>query len=794
VTPLAPSDLRRSLRRTRLAVRLAVLSAALAGFVVCGVFIALSVQVRASTRQLFSDELSRSQRTLAELQRENRRRLVLTAALLADSPNLRSAIATYRVERQSNRVVRSDLSATVQRELDRLGRDLNAGAVLATDEEGRVFAGYVRSGVPLPPGFDLSRLPAVKHALDPAFVTDRGEPYLAGLELGDGYFAVGVAPLILDGYTIGTLVFGQQVDSTLVRTLRNAFDGQVVASAGTHVIAATIPGAERATRVLDSAATGRAIGIDDQEYLAAVLPMGRTQRGNELRLTLLQPLTPAVRTLTARLRRDFVLYGALAVLLAALGAAMLSRSLLRPLRAFIATIRSGASDGRIDQPFDASEASQEIRVLNESFTQLMGALDRERSQLERRGTELAAANAVLTDEIAQRERAEQALRESEAQLRQSQKLESIGTLAGGIAHDFNNLLTVISGFTQLAMGRLGKTHDVTQDLKEVKEAAERASGLTRQLLAFSRKQVLQPRVLDLTETVAEMQDMLRRLIGSHIGLRVMHDGRPTRMKADPSQLEQVLMNLVVNARDAMPDGGAITVTTSCELDPAAGWRVVLRVQDTGTGMSPAVRERIFEPFYTTKEPGKGTGLGLATVYGVVTQSGGTISVDSAVGRGTTFTVSFPPATEITLPKVEEDDTGPAVRGTETVLIAEDDDAIRSLSEQALRSCGFKVTSAPGGVEALTLARTMSRLDVLLTDVMMPQLGGQQLAERLTATNPGLCVIYMTGWVDESISQLELSTDVALVRKPFTARSLARAVRSALDQRAAPPILPRGVLR
>jgi CheY-like chemotaxis protein len=221
---------------------------------------------------------------------------------------------------------------------------------------------------------------------------------------------------------------------------------------------------------------------------------------------------------------------------------------------------------------------------------------------------------------------------------------------------------------------------------------------------------------------------------------------------------------------------------------------VLRVQDTGTGMSPAVRERIFEPFYTTKEPGKGTGLGLATVYGVVTQSGGTISVDSAVGRGTTFTVSFPPATEITLPKMEEDDTGPAVRGTETVLIAEDDDAIRSLSEQALRSCGFKVTSAPGGVEALTLARTMSRLDVLLTDVMMPQLGGQQLAERLTATNPGLCVIYMTGWVDESISQLELSTDVALVRKPFTARSLARAVRSALDQRAAPPILPRGVLR
>jgi signal transduction histidine kinase/CheY-like chemotaxis protein len=791
MTPLALADLRRTFRRTRLAVRLAVLTAALAGLVVCGTFVALSVQVRASTRQLISEELSRSQRTLAELQHENRRRLVLTAALLADSPNLRSAIATYRVERQANRVVRADLSATVQRELDRLGSDLNAGTVLATDEDGRVFAGYVRSGGALAPGYDLSRLPAVRHALDPALVTDRGEPYLAGLELDGRYFTVGVAPLILDGYTIGTLVFGQEVDSTLVETLRTAFDGDVVASAGQHVIAATL--AATTPRLLDTLTTGHTIGIGDQEYVAAVLPMGRTQRGTALRLTLLQPLTPAVRTLTARLRRDFVLYGALTVLLAALGAAMLSRSLLQPLRAFIATLRSGTSDGRIDQPFDASEASQEIRVLNDSFTQLMQALGRERSQLERRGTELAAANAVLTDEITQRERAEQALRESEAQLRQSQKLESIGTLAGGIAHDFNNLLTVISGFTQLAMGRLGAGHDVEPDLKEVKEAADRASALTRQLLAFSRKQVLQPRVLDLAATVGEMQEMLRRLIGSHIGLRVMHDGRPARVKADPSQLEQVVMNLVVNARDAMPDGGAIVVSTGCEHDASTGWRVVLRVQDTGTGMSPAVRDRIFEPFYTTKEPGKGTGLGLATVYGVVTQSGGTVAVESVVGRGTTFTVSFPPATEITLPKVDADDTAPSVSGTETVLIAEDDDAIRSLAEQALRSCGFTVASAPGGVEALTLARTMPRLDVLLTDVMMPQLGGQQLAERLTATNPGLCVIYMTGWVDESIARLELSTDVALVRKPFTARSLARAVRSAIDQRTdATP--PRGVLR
>ena len=510
-----PALLRR-LQRTRLGVRLAVLSAVLAAAVIGGTFVALSVQVRRSTRQLFADELSRNQRTLVALQAENRRRLVITASLLAESPNLRSAIATYRVEQNSTRTLRADLTNTVQRELERLGRDLNAGTLLATDERGRVFAGYVRNGGPVARGLGLATLPAVRNALDPAVVSSKSETYLSGLEVGDAYYGVGAAPVILNGYTIGALVFGERVDSTLVSILRASFDGDVVASAGSHVIAASLTPGAATEAVAGQAASERSVKLGDQEYLAAVIPMGRTQLGTELRLTLLQPLTPTVNALAAHLRRDFLLYGTLAVLLAAFGAALLSRSLLRPLRAFISIMRAGAEGKTAARGFDAENASQEIRTLHASYTRLMDALGRERSALERRGAELAAANEVLTDEIRGRERIEQALRESEAQLRQSQKLEAIGTLAGGIAHDFNNLLTVISGFTQLALERIGTSHPVATDLTEVTDAASRAASLTHQLLAFSRKQVLQPRVIDLDETVSGMQEMMRRLIGSHI--------------------------------------------------------------------------------------------------------------------------------------------------------------------------------------------------------------------------------------------------------------------------------------
>jgi signal transduction histidine kinase len=776
----------RSFRRTGLKVRLAVLSAALAALVTIVTFVALSIKVRSSTEKLIADELNRNGRTLVALQRDSRRQLVLTAALLSESPTLKSALATYRVEQQSGAAQRADLTATVERELQQLGSGLRGEALLATDENGRVFAGYARGAKVEMHGMDLSTLPAVRHALDVSLHTNADEPYLAGLEVGDAYFGVGVAPLILDGYTIGTIVYGERVDSVLATSLRRNFEGDVVISAGPRVISTTLLKTEAESALVKPAQTDKPQLIGNAEYVTAAIPIGTTQRGTPLKVTLLQPLAPVVQPITAALLRDFLLYGLLGVLLAALGAAMLSHSVLRPLEGFIDFMHEGAERERVDREFDAEDASRELRALNESFNLLMTSLGGKRSELERRGAELEAANEVLTDEIRQRERVERALRDSEAQLRQSQKLEAIGTLAGGIAHDFNNMLTVMSGFTQMAIASLGKDHPVAGDLKHVSEAATSAAGLTHQLLAFSRKQVLQPRVLDLEYVVHGMESMIRRLVGPHIFCEVSHAG-VTRIKADPGQLEQVLLNLAVNARDAMPHGGTLTITTGQRLNKDGRENVVLEVRDTGVGMSADTLERVFEPFFTTKEVGKGTGLGLSTVYGIVAQSGGTIEVDSTLGVGTTFRVYFPPATESIVIRGDTESDTELPRGNETILVVDDEEAVLEFVRRTLVSCGYTVLAAHSGVEALARARATPHIDVLLTDVLMPQLSGPQLVERYLEKYPAPCIMYMTGFVDDDTMRLELDEEVLLLRKPFSAAVLARTVRSAIDARRTLPL-------
>jgi PAS domain S-box-containing protein len=379
----------------------------------------------------------------------------------------------------------------------------------------------------------------------------------------------------------------------------------------------------------------------------------------------------------------------------------------------------------------------------------------------------------------------------EQQLRQSQKMEAVGLLAGGVAHDFNNLLTVITGYSQLAMMKLQTDDPLRRHIEQIEKAGERAASLTRQLLAFSRKQVLQPKILDLNSVVLEMERMLRRLIGEHIELRTVLEPAPGGLKADPGQIEQVIMNLAVNARDAMPHGGRLTLEiANVELDDeyathhievAPGPYVMLSVSDTGTGIDDETQARIFEPFFTTKELGKGSGLGLSTVYGIVQQSGGHISVHSQVGVGTTF--------KIYLPRIVADahshragaETQEPFRGSETILLAEDDETVRGLVRRVLTGYGYKVLEAADGDSALLICREHPEpIAMLLTDVIMPETSGPQLANKLSQLRPDIKVLYMSGYTDDSIVHHGgLESGINFLQKPFTPAVLMHKIRQVL---------------
>jgi len=382
-------------------------------------------------------------------------------------------------------------------------------------------------------------------------------------------------------------------------------------------------------------------------------------------------------------------------------------------------------------------------------------------------------------------------RHLEEQFRQAQKMEAVGQLAGGIAHDFNNLLTAILGNTQLLLRELPPGDEKRQDVEEIRKASERAASLTRQLLAYSRRQMLQPETLDLNVVVADMERMLRRLIGEHIALVTVLAPDLGPVRADPNQIEQVLVNLAVNARDAMPDGGKLTIeTANVELDEAftqrhlgsvTGSFAMISVTDTGVGMDASVRAHLFEPFFTTKEVGKGTGLGLATVYGIVKQSDGYIAVDSAPGRGANFKIYLPriqPAQATTPPATKDRPE----RGTETILVVEDEAAVLTLIRRALEAHGYVVLAAANPADAMRVVeRHGGTIQLLLTDVVMPGLSGRELADRLSARSPELRVLYMSGYPGDAVVQRgSLPIGSAFVQKPFSPDGLARKVRDILD--------------
>jgi PAS domain S-box-containing protein len=382
-------------------------------------------------------------------------------------------------------------------------------------------------------------------------------------------------------------------------------------------------------------------------------------------------------------------------------------------------------------------------------------------------------------------------RHLEEQLRQAQKMEAVGMLAGGVAHDFNNLLTIITGYSQLILNNLAPNDQNRHSVEQIMKAGERAAALTKQLLAFSRRQVLQPRVVDLNKLVTSISNMLQRLIGEDIDLRLVLPPDLGRVNADPGQIEQVVMNLVVNARDAMPKGGVLTLETgNVSLDPSyahahiavrPGSYVMIAVSDTGSGMDEPTKARLFEPFFTTKGAGKGTGLGLSTVFGIVKQSGGSVEVYSEPGRGTSVKVYLPRIdqpvsleTQVARRKIG--------RGSETVLLVEDDEMVRTLVRETLERDGYRVLDAPGPIEARRISDLCKEpIQLLITDVIMPKVSGRELAQQLVERRPCMKVLYMSGYTDNAIVNSGiLKKEVAFIQKPFTPQALAEKVREVLE--------------
>ena len=732
----------RTLRlRTKFLLSLVAISAGLTVATLLIVRYSVQKQVRRAIR----DDLDTSVNTYRSFELQREISLTHAAELVANLPLVRALMTTQD-------------AATIQDASEGIWRLSGSDLLILAGRQGNVLGLRNRTSG-LEPGAAQELL---RRSLE------KGEPrdwWYGGGQLYQVWIQTIYLGQSSDNSVLGYLALGHAIDTGAARDFSNIASSEVAFFSSSTAVATTLEPAQQADLVKQlwrssepAGETPDEVQLGSERYLAKTV---RLSTGSPtVSLSVLKSFDKA-SAFVSELNRVLLALGLLTVVAGGGLAFFLSDTFTRPLAALVAGVRA-LEQGDFDHPLD-SRGGDEV-------AEVTGAFDRMRASVRKTQTEQ---------------------RQLEERLRQAHKMEAVGRLAGGVAHDFNNLLTVIRGHGDLLLDRTPAENLLRHNVEQIQKAAGRASNMTRQLLAFSRMQVLQPRILNLNDIVSDMAKMLPRLVGEHIDYVFAPASDLGTVKADPGQIEQVILNLVVNARDAMAGGGTLTVRTQNAVitDVEAkkrppmipGRYVLLSVSDTGHGMDAETKTHIFEPFFTTKEVGKGTGLGLATVYGVVKQSGGFIWVESAPGRGATFEIYLPHAVATAADLESAPKPAAVPRGSGTVLVVEDEAGVRELACEFLKLSGYSVLEAQNGVEALVVAgRHSGPIHLLVTDVVMPRMGGTELAEKLRVARPEVKVVMMSGYTEYANGGNAKAAKTVMLAKPFSQGSLVEAVREALE--------------
>jgi signal transduction histidine kinase/ActR/RegA family two-component response regulator len=707
----------------------------------------VSYSVQRRVRESIREDLRNSVDVYESFERQRVATLRRSTQLLANLPNVRAMMTT-------------EDSATIQ--------DASADVWNLSGSDLMVFADRSGNVVAMRANTTSFQRAAAQEFMQRSLQKQEPRDWWYG---GDNLYEVWIQPIYFGAEskdsTLGYLAVGHEIDEHAARDFSKIAASDVAFRWGDTFVASTLTPAQQAElgrQPQRDSAGAQETQIGKERYLATTVELPPDAQPR-VTLTVLKSLDKATSFLR-ELNRILLGLGLLSVIAGSVLVFFISDTFTRPLANLVAGVRA-LEGGDYGFPLESSGGDE--------VSEVTGAFSRMRTNL-------------------QKTQAEQ--QQLEERLRQAHKMEAVGRLAGGVAHDFNNLLTIIRGNSDLLIDREGADAFHKRCIEQIQKASGRAVSMTRQLLAFSRMQVLQPRVLDLNAVVAEMGKMLPRLIGEHIEHVFVPEPKLKLVTADPGQIEQVLMNLAVNSRDAMPDGGTLTVRTTnvqmTQVDSARhgsmtpGAYVLLSVSDTGTGMDEETRTHIFEPFFTTKEVGKGTGLGLATVYGIVKQSGGFIWVESTPGKGTTFEIYLPLASGPASKAEAEAKAAALRRGSETILVVEDEAGVRELAGEFLKAHGYTVLEAKDGIEALEIAaRHEGPIHVILTDMIMPRMNGTEVVRRLKGIRPEIRAAYMTGYAEYATSGSETSSNQqdSILQKPFSSTSLADMIRAVLAGKA-----------